>query len=238
MRQYFLNILRLILNKTIMVKVHFFTNINGLNNQTHSQSFGPVKNFENSKYRVSSIFSSTNNLKAYAVCNGKVFAQLVNGKINLVLKPTEQPLNNIPVKYYIYKGIDKDFLIDTANPTKIAISTKSKLTNIIQTSQNKRNLAYDKNKKNPIGTTTTPATLSAIGLNLTATAAPPDRFPDNSLIDEIFLRVDEDEFPSVSGGDDLGQFLSSGFGFEIVLDGLGEGPDISNCQKFRNSYNS
>lgn len=137
-----------------------------------------------------------------------------------------QPLNSIPVKYYIYKGIDKDFLIDNSNPTHIADANKSDLTKIIQTSQSKRNEAYDKLKGNTPGTTTTPAKLSAVGLNLTSSANSPNNFPDNAKIDEVYLRIDWDEFPSVNGGDDLGEFISENFGFEIVLDGLGESPTL------------
>lgn len=71
-----------------MSKFYFFTNSGVLDDQNQFKAYGPVNNYENSKFRVTSVFSASDKPKAYAVCNGKIFAQEVNGKINLVIKPT------------------------------------------------------------------------------------------------------------------------------------------------------
>lgn len=208
-----------------MANFHFFTNIVDLQVQDPSQSYGPVQGSENSQFRVTTLFSSASNLKAFAVCKGKVFAQEVNGKINIVLKPFEQPLGILsPVKYYIYKGIDKYSLVDSNN-INIGNASLSTLTRKIQESQAKRNAAYDILNQSSTPTTT-PATISAVGLNLTATAPAPNTLSDTDYIDDVFLRIDEDEFQTVDSGDDLGQFTNINFGFEIILDGFGEGPTM------------
>jgi len=176
---------------------------------------------------VTSLFSSSAVQKAYAVCNGKIFAQEVNGRINLVLKPTRQPKGLLsPVKYYIYKGLKKDSLIDANDANRIADENKSDLTTKIHKSQRERNEALDQLLNQPTGTTTTLPSISAVGLNLTASAVPPFALADTAFLDDVFLRIDNDEFPTVDGGDDLGELDPSGFGFEVMLDGFGEGPRL------------
>src|SRR5688572_13404480 len=99
-----------------MAKFHFFTNLENLNIQQESQAYGPVKNYENSQYRTTSLFSTSYAQMAYAVCDGKIFAQEVNGKINLLLKPNQQNSSfGMPVKYYVYKGILKSQIVDPNN---------------------------------------------------------------------------------------------------------------------------
>lgn len=210
-----------------MAAFYFFTNSAPIQPQTLQQKYGPVHGNETSQYRVTSLFSSSTVQKAYAVCKGKIFAQEVNGKINIVLKPTQQPTGIFaPVKYYIYKGLMKDFLVDSDEPDYIADVTKSDLTFKIKKSQNRRNAAFDKLKGNAPNTTTTLPGINSVGLKLTAAATSPHKLLDTAFLDEVFLRVDDDEFPSVDGGDDIGQFEYTNFGFEIVLDGLGEGPTL------------
>lgn len=208
-----------------MATIHFFTNPTLLQAQSAGQKYGPVQGSETSQYRVTSGFSASAPVKAYAVCNGKIFAQEVNGNINIVLRPTQQPTGICaPVKYYIYKGLMKDSLV--AGNDLIAAATKSDLTALIRKSQELRNKAYDELKDQAQGTTTTLATINSVGLHLTALAVAPDKLLDTAFIDDVFLRVDEDEFPTVKGGDDIGEFDHTNLGFEIILDGLGEGPTL------------
>jgi hypothetical protein len=211
-----------------MPTFHFFTNQASLQPQTAQQKYGPVQGNEESQYRVTSLFSSPSVQKAYAVCNGKIFAQEVNGQINLVLKPTQQAVGLLsPVKYYIYKGLKKDSLVDPNHATQIADESVSDLTAKIHKSQKERNTALDELLDNEAGTTTTLPAISAVGLNLTASAIAPATLADTALLDAVFLRVDMDEFPTVDGGDHLGEFGASVFGLEIVLDGFGEGLDMN-----------
>jgi len=120
----------------------------------------------------------------------------------------------------------KDFLVKSDDPDYIASVTQSDLTLKIKLSQNRRNAAYDKLTGKAVGTTKTLPRIDSVGLNLTASATSPNKLLDTAFLDEVFLRVDEDEFPSVNGGDDIGQFDYLNFGFEIILDGLGEGPTL------------
>lgn len=201
------------------MSIYFFTHPDALQPQTPQQTYGPVQGSEETQYRVTALFSAPSEQKAYAVCNGKVFAQEVNGRINLVLKPTQQPKGlYAPVRYYIYKGLRKASLVDPNDATRIAPLASSQLTAKIHLSQERLNQA----RKLPPA----PPSVNAVGLNLTANAAAPDQVLDTALLDDVFLRQDLDEFPSVRGGDDLGEFERADFGFEIVLDGIGDSPRL------------
>src|SRR6185369_11172243 len=208
-----------------MTAFHFFTDSASLQ-QTLEKKYGPVKDQEETQYRVTSLFSSSSVQKAYAICSGKIFAQEVAGSINLVLRPTEQPIGlAAPVKYYVYKGLSLDSLVDGRNGQLIADGAKSDLAMTIHNSQELRNAAFDKLMNTP-GATTTPPSISAVGLHLTASAQAPNTLLDTAFIDDVFMRLDDDEFPSVSGGASLGDFNPAAFGFEIILDGPGEGPTL------------
>jgi len=215
-----------------MPTFHFFTNSASLQ-QTPEQKYGPVLNQVATQYRVTSLFSASSAPKAYAVCSGKIFAQKVGGRINLVLRPTEQPIGlAAPVKYYIYKGLSLASLVDGNNDQLIADRSKSDLTKTIHESQERRNAAFDELMKKTPGTTTIPPSINAVGLHLTAAAPSPNTLLDTAFIDDVFMRLDDDEFPSVDGGASLGDFNPAAFGFEVVLDGLGEGPTL---QTLRNT---
>jgi hypothetical protein len=205
-----------------MSSVYFFTNLTGLQPQTVQQRYGPVDGQEDSRYRVTSRFTSTAMQKVYAVCGGKVFAQQVGGRINLVLRPTSQPVGiYAAVRYYIYKGLLATSLIDSTDANLIAPATKSDLTASIHKSQLLRNTA-----RKLTGPSAPKAAISAVGLHRTAAAAAPAKLLDADFIDQVFLTLDADEYPTVNDGAVLGEFDRAGFGFEIILDAIGEGPRV------------
>jgi hypothetical protein len=214
-----------------MPSFHFFTNTASLLAQSMAQQYGPVPGSETTHFQVTSLLSSSTQQTAYAVCAGKIFAQESGGRINLVLKPSAQPSGlTAAVKYYIYKGLTRDSLVDSANANLIAPSVKSDLTLTIHISQLMRNTALDALTGAQPGTTTTLPPINAVGLHLTAAAAAPNTLPDGDFVDDVFERLDDDEFPSVSGGATLGQFDLSNFGFEVIFDSVGDGPKIQSLR--------
>lgn len=217
---------------------YFFTDIDLLNVQTTAQAFGPVAGSENMQYRVTGLHTASANPNVYAVCDGLAFAQDIgNGLINIILKPTQQSKTlAYPVKYYIYKGIDANSIIDSNNPILVKIpvevpdATRVNLLNVVKDSQDFRNAAYDKLKGNPEGTTITRASINALGLQLKANAISINNLPDDTFIDEVFQKIDIDQFPKIRGGAVLGQFKKESFGLEIVLEGIGEGPIMATAR--------
>jgi hypothetical protein len=219
--------------------MYFFTDIDLLEEQTADKAFGPVTGNETTQYRVTSLHNAVNDPKAYAVCNGLVFAQTIeDGKCNIILKPTQQQrLLAYTVKYFIYKGIDINSLIDINVPDFLklpeAVSDNTRvvpLLNVIKESQDYRNSAYDKLHDNPVGTTTQRAKINALGFNLMSNAFGADNLPDDSFIDEVFQKNGIDQFPLITGGSILGIFKKELFGFEIILEGVGEGPTMKTAR--------
>lgn len=85
---------------------HFFT-IPSLISQTPQQTFGPQTP---SLYNISSGFTAMPGAKAFAICKGIVLIQPQTGsttKVNLILRPYDQPVQGINIKYFIYRGLNK-----------------------------------------------------------------------------------------------------------------------------------
>lgn len=86
-----------------------------------NDAFGPVKNSETTKYRVTSFVNSIgNSTKVFAIVGGQVAILQQDGsgnenKVNLVIKNSSQNFSPLKIKYFIYRGIDKSDLIDSNN---------------------------------------------------------------------------------------------------------------------------
>ncbi len=187
-----------------MAKFHFFTDIDLLNAQTEEQAFGPVKGFEATKYMVTSLHSASSNPKAYAICKGQVLVQLDDTDstlVNIILKPETQPYNCPSVKYYIYRGILKNSLIDGNNVAK-DVNT---LTKTIHDSAGS-------------------PTKDILGIELYNTT----NFQNNDSVDNAFyLPKDDIQLWPVDGGWSIGAFDKNKMGFEIMLNVLGFNPTFA-----------
>jgi hypothetical protein len=193
---------------------YFFTDTNLLTAQSAAQAFGPVSPasvVNTDEYRVTSLHTATTNPTAYAACDAIICVQKVTANpalVNIVLKPLAQPaLNFAPVKYIIYKGVLANSLI-AANGTDVAPAGNNQLTAFLWAEQAKRNASVT-----PVGTATAPA--KALGIDLTA------NFADTDPIDNLFYRAGVAfQLPVVKGGWSLGQFGATGFGMEVLMEGL------------------
>jgi|SRR5690554_136332 len=203
-------------------KFYFFTDIDTINSQNINQRFGPVVNFENSKFELCSYNSSDSNPFAYAVCDGEVFVQEDiddSNLVNLVLKPRASIAYPFPsIKYFVYRGLLKSSLIDS-NGDQVAASSANDLTKLIWDSQKTRNENLDVSLGNPIGTTTDVPSKSALGVNYTSTASSPFTSLGSESIDKVFFNSASDfQLSMVKGGFHIGNFNSTNYGFQIILD--------------------
>lgn len=87
------------------------TDNNGTTNfiQKNDDKFGIV---DEAQFRTTSKINYTG--KVYSICIGQVFLQpntQDNTKVNLIVRPFRQPINGLPIKYFVYRGLNKsDFL--------------------------------------------------------------------------------------------------------------------------------
>lgn len=216
----------------------FFTD--GSYNQTADQKFGVVSS---SQYRGTTKLNCTG--KIFTLCQGQIFIQPQTGnndKVNVVLKPFKQPINQIPIKYIIYRGLKKsdffrieggDEIINGSAPIDEQPGTGTKFCQYIWSEFDKFHANF---------TIKPPFKAEMIGFPLSG---------DNSqqLIDRIdsyFYKIvrylDEEaqeetpgtayEFPLVPAGTELGT-ASGEIGIDIILnDGDFYNPDDSNPFRF------
>ena len=103
---------------------HFFLE-DGIFTQTETNCFGAKSATE---FATTSGLTFSGSKKVYAICQGQVFVQPQENntdKVNVILKPYRQPINSIPLKYFIYRGLNKDDFfssieIENVNRLKIA----------------------------------------------------------------------------------------------------------------------
>lgn len=219
-----------------MSDLFFFTDTNSLNTQT--EKYGPFLDSTNypdeDLYRVTSKFTGTTGIKAYAMLKGKVIVQDVTTymppatppgsptHVNLILQPEDRLNINIGViKYIIYKGILKSSLINTSDATKVALEGSNDLIDKIYLSQQKLNEAEDIALGLALGTTATLPNSESLGYHLNAG----NGYPDTAEINELFLAAPKLE--TVNPGEFIGSFDPAGFGIEIVLDTLEDKPKLA-----------
>ncbi len=184
--------------------------------QPANKAFGPI---DANTFRVTSMFTAATAPKAYAVAAGVVMVQRVdNNRVNLVLRPLRQAgLGMTPVKYYIYRGLRLDHLLDAADnslvrPQAGAPEFVARLWPI-HTAQNPP---------------ATPFVSTALGFD-------PGNQPDTSTIDQFFFASGSGtQFALAKAGEWLGDFFHTGnneFGLEIVLEEGTAQPTFQNIRQ-------
>lgn len=196
---------------------YFFTDPAALTQST-GQSFGPVSLDE---FRLTTKFSLSANTMAYAICKSVVLIQPQTGsssKVNLILRPFNQPLQGINIKYFIYRGLNK---ADFFNTDEVLVSTGTTSAFI-----NKINTQFNDFYTNHSAQGPAPDFLAKyIGFDPTAQA-------DTLLLDQFFFKetayVESNgefveatetayELPVIEAGASLGNFSSGECGIDIVL---------------------
>jgi pyrrolidone-carboxylate peptidase len=194
---------------------YFFTEPASLTTaQTAAQVFGPVAGDANNKYRVTDSFTAAG-AKAIAICNAIVLVQKVDANnLTIILKPLRQPGEGFPpIKYYIYRGIKLDTVLDSTDHSKVRPAAGAnvfitRLHDIFTAQNDPGSIFYSK----------------ALGHDDT-------NQPAADVIDNWFFRKDPKfQLPLVKAGEHMADF-NNDFGFEIVLEEGEFQPDYAYVRK-------
>jgi|GEM_PF-544853 len=162
---------------------------NGVCNISQTNSFGVVSV---SEFRTTSKLTFTGAKKVYMLCKGQVLLQPTSdsNKVNLILKPFEQPIKGLPIKYIIYRGLTKS---DFINSSDILTGSATNGTEFVQFLWKEFNQFYS-SENHPPGTTPPVFSSSFIGFP-TGTSQ-----PDSQLIDTLFYKLSETEVVDAGAG--------------------------------------
>ena len=189
---------------------HFFTDPATIT-QSVAQAFGPVSENE---FNLTAKFTSTG-AQAFAICKGVVLVQPQSGEVvNLILRPYEQPINGLNIRYFIYRGLKKSDFFNGEN----VLADGSEVSGFIK-GINKSFAGFYKNENVP------PFLAKYIGFDPTQQAAnlPLDQFffKDSEYVDSAGQFVEKEEtafeLPMVAKGTSLGHFITGECGIDVVL---------------------
>jgi hypothetical protein len=205
-----------------MSKVHFFTGINSIqNDQTVLQAYGKMAdegNFE--RYNLENKFTVSALSPAYAVTKSLIFAvsDAANASlINIALLPINSYTSGFPIKFFLYRGIRKDSLMNSNNKILIADTSWLDGNNILTLINNQ----YSKISGVPV---TSPVVSSdSLGYNLSSSN-------DTTLLEKIFFDNNDSFHPLiVEAGCHIGKFAGASTlaGVEVLFDVIGSEPKLS-----------
>lgn len=214
---------------------HFFMESGGFPVQDEEQSFGPKSPTE---FRLTSTFTLPVDVtkKAFSICKGVVLVQPQAGsttKVNLILRPYNQPFPGLNVKYFIYRGLRRSdfFILDPEDSVLKIIATNEPTTSEFIEKINKDFKDFNSGRKDENGNSIEVPDFTAKYIGFT---------PDPSLGNEILLssfffkesefveaivdgvgvfnEKDDFELPLIDMGKSLGSFASGDCGIDVVLD--------------------
>jgi hypothetical protein len=198
-------------------KSHFFTDPAAIS-QSAGQAFGPVSA---SEFRVTTGFTVTGDSRmAYAICPGVVLVQPQGDGstvVNIIMRPFTQPIQGFNIKYFIYRGLDRDDFF-TGNKVNAAGAGASDFINSINASFASYHNSIDPGQPLPDFLS------SFIGFD-------PEHQPSALPLSDFFFKESQYvesggefnesspfELPNVPMGASLGNFLEDDCGIDIVLD--------------------
>ncbi|WP_286971070.1 hypothetical protein [Flavobacterium sp. UBA4854] len=211
-------------------KSHFFIESGGFPAQLSGQGFGPKSE---TVFNLTSRFTIGNeSKKAFSICKGVVLVQPQTGnpdKVNLILRPYNQPFPGLNIKYFVYRGLQKsDFFTTDSEPLIIPKSTStSDFINKI----NDDFKAFNEGRKEADGTPipVPPFTAKFIGYekekdddNDNGTLLIPLSdffFKESKFVEagDTFDEKDDFELPLIDIGKSLGNFAEGICGIDVVL---------------------
>lgn len=204
-------------------KSHFFIESGGFPAQLSGQGFGPQSE---TVFNLTSRFSLGAPKKAFSICKGVVLIQPQTGsndKVNLILRPYNQPFPGLNIKYFVYRGLKKsDFFTNAAEP--LVIKNEGSYSDLID----KINIdfkAFHEGRKEADGTpiNVPPFTAKFIGYDttLTDTTIPLSDFffKESKFVaaGNTFDEKDDFELPLIDIGKSLGNFAQGECGIDVVL---------------------
>lgn len=214
-------------NDSLVIKSTFFTELSGIS-QSSGNGFGPVGTTtaeKEQKYRVTSILTATGTKKAFAICKGRCFIQPQDGnanKVNLILKPLFQPSSRLPIKFFVYRGLDKSSFFDSSTTPAGDIQLITNANSASASDFVQSVWARFKEFHQLPANTTDPLEAKWIGYD-------PATQTSTDLIDKYFYKVSTDDLEDASDltklfephvvneGQSIGTF-SGDFGLDVVID--------------------
>ncbi|MCV2487661.1 hypothetical protein OD917_22185 [Flavobacterium sp. SH_e] len=207
-------------------KSHFFIESGGFPAQLSGQGFGPQSE---TVFNLTSRFSLDAPKKAFSICKGVVLIQPQTGnpdKVNLILRPYNQPFPGLNIKYFVYRGLQKsDFFTDDAEPLiKKNEGSYSDFIDKINIDFN----AFHEGRVKKEGETITPIpvppfTAKFIGYDATLTDTTIQLsdffFKESKFVaaGDTFDEKDDFELPLIGIGKSLGNFAEGLCGIDVVL---------------------
>lgn len=214
-----------------MAKVFFFTDPNAITAQDLGSAFGPFAgSMGMDSYNLENKFSVTDNAPAIAVCKSLLLAQEVPSNselLNIALIPIHvNDLNNIPIKFFIYRGIKRSSLYGTDGKI-LTTSNMRPGENIIDRIQ------QIQQKMNAENGTTIVASKRYLGCEVTG-----DLYLEQAFFQESSTGSNPQD-PNlfhpmiVDAGFEIGKFKggTTKAGFQIILDKIGYEPKLSDFRK-------
>ncbi|GGG67368.1 hypothetical protein [Epilithonimonas arachidiradicis] len=189
---------------------HFFTEPDLIDNQTADMAFGPQGNTDvekQKKFLLTNIFKAKENTKpkAYAVTKGILFIVPQKGNANLVnvfLKPITPVDIGLKVKYYVYRSIKAENIIDSGDFKKIIGKNDEKTLGFIKKIWDEFQEFHQLNDTDP---------------NLIIYSEKLGISQEETSNYSSFFTKDKFSLPIINRGDHIGNFNTE-FGFEIVVD--------------------
>lgn len=208
-------------------KSHFFIESGGFPAQLSAQGFGPQSE---TVFNLTSRFTIGNEpKKAFSICKGVVLVQPQTGdpnKVNLILRPYNQPFPGLNIKYFVYRGLQKsDFFTNDAEP--LVKKNEGSYSDFID----KINIdfkTFHEGRVKKEGETTTPIpvppfTAKFIGYDTTLTDTTVQLsdffFKESKFVaaGDTFDEKDDFELPLIDIGKSLGNFAEGLCGIDVVL---------------------
>lgn len=188
-------------------------------------SQGPAEKFGISGPDGSTVFRTTSKIinytgKVFTICRGQILVQPCGSdtnKVNVILKPFNQPIKGLAIKYFIYRGLNRSDFFDT---NKVINANNSSATGFVKQIREDFNRLYDM-----LGITQPTFTAQYIGY-------PGADQQASDLIDDYFYKISKStvtggnatdteakkayELPMIEKGTSLGTSTGS-IGIDIVL---------------------
>ncbi|MCD4779655.1 MAG: hypothetical protein K8S27_03785 [Candidatus Omnitrophica bacterium] len=197
----------------------FFVETDYLDPQTDDQAFGPILSAETTSFRLGSLHTVSADSKAFAVTSGQLIAQSIDAAlVTLVLKPYSQIKGLPPIQYFVYRGIRRSSLIDSASDN-IASRTNNDLTRSIWDSADAISSS--------VAEVTGQAANIEPGESILGLGTLPAMV---ELVNQLFEQSDA-TYPTVKAGWHIGDFATGTIGFEVVLDHLGTPLTLADVQQ-------
>lgn len=215
---------------------YYLSSIDMPASQADTEAYGPVKDNEDIKYRVTSKLA-VDTKTIYAVADGEIIVCNVNGtgntdKVNIFLKPKINYASlyyiGMPkVKYFVYRGVKKSSFFDTNGDIKTntndndvlkALNTGTAITGPLAPATRRQNFKDSFDAITNLANTYIDPNNSSVQLP--------------NLIDTLFVKEDYNQI-KIDAGDKLG-ISGSDFGFEIMLEENGFNPTIEQAKSLEN----